>query len=386
MLIKSEYNIESYCLCAYYPTSHVWDRKDDGISTEILKFKDNIEPITSKFINIAIEEISKNKTLSNVDYIIRALGSSELKSDPNTPLHKLCDQLSKRISKPYFHSAITKKEATPELKYIKGRREKLKVLKDNYEFTPPDTNGEKPKILLVDDITTSRTTQRVIYEAINEKLKDNFKLYFFTLADTKLEDARISKLINNNLKEVLDGNKPNNEIASLPILHSKLLEFYNHRIYEYIDKLIIKFWGCKKRWNYSQTRQYDNTYTARTEVLNIVKELVVSNKTLCLIHPDLIKNLILALNPEPDKIKKRPPIVEIILGEKIKTSNTTIIPENELKTLKSTNDHMILILQILLDFDSINKEYLDMLKQYLDNKLVLDEHKEIISNILEKNN
>ena len=96
-------------------------------------------------------------------------------------------------------------------------------------------------------------------------------------------------------------------------------------IYKYIDKLIIKFWGCEENYK----GQHENTYEARTEALLIVKELMVNNKTLCLIHPDLIKNLILALNPEPHKIKDRPFKVEITLGEKCEISNATIILGNK---------------------------------------------------------
>ena len=47
---------------------------------------------------------------------------------------------------------------------------------------------------------------------------------------------------------------------------------------------------------------------------------------------------------------------------------------------------MILILQILLDFSFIDMEYLGMIEKYLDNKLVINEHKKMISSILEKNN
>ncbi|XXF75968.1 DNA-processing protein DprA [Myxococcaceae bacterium GXIMD 01537] len=118
------------------------------------------------------------KGVISVDYVVRALGSGEMKltGDEQEPLDIICRAMtgSGQFGNPqYVPSAITKKNLMPQTKTL-SRDERIKLIIKGgiYGCDGSKLNGSKKTILVVDDVCTSGATLFGIREAILSVKKD----------------------------------------------------------------------------------------------------------------------------------------------------------------------------------------------------------------------
>ncbi|MBT6048131.1 MAG: hypothetical protein HOG49_15085 [Candidatus Scalindua sp.] len=168
----------AYFLAYYIPRSH---ESTDKVSSYILHFKKNKEPITSKWIALSSKEVCDH--ILNIDLIVRVLSSTELIASGNTSLDRLGATLAKYTGSKYEKQLLKKTRNTRSLKYL-SRAERLEEIEGSYEFQRSQiVPHNNPRILLIDDIVTTGSTIREVNRAIKSILP-NCRLYFFTIGKT----------------------------------------------------------------------------------------------------------------------------------------------------------------------------------------------------------
>jgi hypothetical protein len=160
---------------AYYFKSH--HPSVDNVSHYLLDFKDGREPITSRWIEIASDEIRGEL---NPDLILRVLESEETEVSNHSPLDRLGNSLSESLDTPYRGRCLYKTRTTRPLKYL-NKQERFDEINEVYRYR--DEIEDARDILLIDDIVTSGTTIREIKRAISNEI-GNFNLYLFVLGKT----------------------------------------------------------------------------------------------------------------------------------------------------------------------------------------------------------
>lgn len=199
---------EEYYLCYYLPANKF---TQDEHSKKIIEFKSNKG--ISKWIKWIIDEFKANDI--KFDYIVRALGHKELSVPHKKKLEEITKQdgewlmpldymgylLQKRVGGEYIPHALIKTKMIEKLAPLKlvARTEQLKGAYDVGDDCP-DLNNKT--VLIIDDITTSKSTAKAIANAIKKKYpKASFIL--FTLAKT----ADLVSANNGITKEYFESSK-----------------------------------------------------------------------------------------------------------------------------------------------------------------------------------
>ena len=188
--------VSSYTLGYYLPSKYgVKHSSSEKIHDYLLyNFKDNkINKSNYKWIELAANKC--NEKFSNIDIVIRALGSSELK--PSTAKNKSGNILGKRIAERLNAHYVP--ELLSSKRNIKILRKKLAqsgaiknrpaiIANDKLSFSSGSNgyynNPQSPRILIIDDITTSGSTAAGIAKAINTTFNNSCEIYFFVLGET----------------------------------------------------------------------------------------------------------------------------------------------------------------------------------------------------------
>jgi hypothetical protein len=166
-----------FFLAYYHARSH---GNTDYVSERLLDFKDNVEPITSKWVEIAEQEL---KGSISVDLTLRVLASDETTTTGGTSMDKLGRLLQTRQGILYLPNCLIKNRQTRPLKSL-PKTERQSELAGVYDFSAPHGINNNPlRILLLDDVLTTGTTIKEIKRAISEEVS-NFKLILFVMGKT----------------------------------------------------------------------------------------------------------------------------------------------------------------------------------------------------------
>ena len=102
------------------------------------------------------------------DYIIRALGSSEVYVEKNKALDVLGQWLAKNLNSSYLPELLFKVKPTKPLNLISHKCDREVELKDSYRLSEKSQSMDMnyKNILIIDDITTSGTTLKEISDQL----------------------------------------------------------------------------------------------------------------------------------------------------------------------------------------------------------------------------
>ena len=158
--VKRYAGVETLYHVAYYHAARVGYQ--DIVSRSLHDFKDGCEPQTARWIALAASHVCKDLKF---DLIVRALGTSELKASPGTPLDRLCEAIAGGSGARYEPERLEKEKAVRAMTSLGGRAARQKELDGVYRFDATGLASET-RILLVDDIATTGATLEAIRRAI----------------------------------------------------------------------------------------------------------------------------------------------------------------------------------------------------------------------------
>jgi hypothetical protein len=146
---------------AYYIPSN---RPTGSLSDNILKFKDNYTHYVNCWSRWSLAELSSLGV--RFDYIIRALGSSELTVSRTRGLDTLGVYLEANLPSIYCPEVLQKSRLTPPMHTLRTKPERQAAIHDSYFVADRTRDFNNKNILIIDDVTTSRTTIKEILRAL----------------------------------------------------------------------------------------------------------------------------------------------------------------------------------------------------------------------------
>jgi hypoxanthine phosphoribosyltransferase len=207
--------IDSYTLGYYFAEKYSIDHEPSKqLYDYIWKVKKNkITQIGDSYISsLAIDNCVKK--FSNIDIVVRSLGSSEViaSTSNNTSLDILGKKIAAKLNAKYTPRLLhaNRKNATRQKMHHSGSYENRSKLidEDKLSFSIGSKKKYKnlnlPRILIIDDVTTSGSTAAGIAKAINETFKNSCQIYFFALSQN------ISASKNYSKKEFVEKGKRRN--------------------------------------------------------------------------------------------------------------------------------------------------------------------------------
>lgn len=171
--------VNAFHLAYYVPLNHI---EDTPISKYVKEFKNNNPKFVSAWSEWACQEIKAAHL--KFECIVRALGSKEHSSDGTNPLDELGRKLANAISTKYTPQLLAKTRLTPPMHKLRTKLEREDAVRDSYYVTDDSLDLTNKKVLIIDDISTSKTTIAEILRALRSKYEFT-EYYFFFLARTK---------------------------------------------------------------------------------------------------------------------------------------------------------------------------------------------------------
>ena len=153
------------------------------ISRSIIMFKEGITAAVDLWSELLAEELGS--VAGDFDAILRPLSSKETAEHIPGPLDVMGKRLGEKLGIPYLPQFFIKDEVRQPLHKISSGAKRYNVLIDNYHLKyniNPAIIG-KARFLLIDDVTTSGSTVRVIADIIHKYYPD-ISLSFAALART----------------------------------------------------------------------------------------------------------------------------------------------------------------------------------------------------------
>ena len=187
--------VSSYTLGYYLPSKYgVKHPSSEKIHDYLLyTFKDNkINKSNYKWIELAANKC--NEKFRDIDIVIRALGSSELK--PSTAKDKSINILGKRIAEKlnahYIPELLSSNRGSKKRAklHLSGKIENRPAIIDNDKLSFSSGSNKyyndpgSPRILIIDDIITSGSTAAGIAKAVNATFNSSSGTFFFALGET----------------------------------------------------------------------------------------------------------------------------------------------------------------------------------------------------------
>jgi len=161
-------------------TFHLWnDFKKRDVSDKVTTKK-----INDAWIDIAIQGCASK--FDSIDIVIRALGHNELENtNTDEPLDQLCYEIATSLDSVYARDVLRKKYPNEKLQNAGGpKNRKDTLIKSKPSFRKgKHTYSKIPKILIVDDVTTTASTAEIWAQTIKDTFPD-CEIYLFALCQT----------------------------------------------------------------------------------------------------------------------------------------------------------------------------------------------------------
>jgi len=182
---------DAYNLGYYFPLRYA-RAYEDKVSFYIwdhFKKRNDSDKATTKKINEAWIDVATQGCVSkfdSIDIVVRALGHNELENTTtDEPLDQLCYAIAASFDSVYATDVLRKKKVNQKLQNA-GKPENRKNILISSE--PSFRKGKHiyskiPKILIVDDVTTSGSTAE-IWSGIIRNTFPNCEVYLFVLCQT----------------------------------------------------------------------------------------------------------------------------------------------------------------------------------------------------------
>jgi len=156
-----------YALCNYFSRK---TRYHDEASELINLFKQ--EPRFEKKVISVITRIASDglRKIIKPDYVLRALGSKEIRVTWRKPLDYLALGIALACRAEYKPFALAKDKWTSDSRML-GTLERHLQISNTYKLDQSQIKN-KSTILIVDDLTTTQATLKVILQVIKEKLPE----------------------------------------------------------------------------------------------------------------------------------------------------------------------------------------------------------------------
>ncbi|SFW84036.1 hypothetical protein [Chitinophaga sancti] len=155
-------------------------------SNYIIKFKEKEVDVIKAWTKWALIEIPKLNI--HFDYIIRALGSAELRHQPDSKgLDIIGGWLAKKMSSVYCPEVLMKTRVTKPMHTLKTRPEREAEMHMAYVVADKKFDLNNKNILIIDDVTTAKITTAEMLRALRVEWP-RARFYIFCLGKTEYED------------------------------------------------------------------------------------------------------------------------------------------------------------------------------------------------------
>ena len=154
----------------------------DEVGQELLLFKKENQTAIHRwlhFVNKHFDGIFKGL---KVDYVVRALSSSETSNEGDSPLDLMGELLAKKFNAKYVTNILTK-ERTQQLKFAGAKYNRQKILDHKYNCNLNELKSDAT-YLIIDDVSTTGTTFDEIERAIKKASNNQAEINRFSLVKT----------------------------------------------------------------------------------------------------------------------------------------------------------------------------------------------------------
>ncbi|QJB29889.1 hypothetical protein HF329_00630 [Chitinophaga oryzae] len=152
------------------------------LSNHIIKFKDKEQQQLKGWALWSKDKLPQVGI--NFDYVVRALGSNELKVTKGTKsMDVIGGFLERSFSWKYVPETLEKNRITKPLHFLKTKPEREVEIHESYFVAKKDNNFAHKHILIIDDVTTTQTTIKEIIRALKTEWP-SAKYYLFCLGRT----------------------------------------------------------------------------------------------------------------------------------------------------------------------------------------------------------
>lgn len=153
----------------------------DEVKYELLEFKNNNNIAVERWLKMVSED--HLESFPKIDYIVRALGSSETEVT-FTPLDKVGQLLASKLDAPYIPKLLSKKQ-TQQLKFL-GKHDRKKAIENSYSCIEGLEIDKNASILIIDDVITTGATGNEIAKVLRKTYGAQLKIFHFALVYTPL--------------------------------------------------------------------------------------------------------------------------------------------------------------------------------------------------------
>jgi len=164
---------------AYYIPSN---KPTGSLSSNILEFKKANKPYFLAWTKWAVDDLSKLNI--HFDFILRALGSKELKVSGTKGLDLMGKVLAEKLNSIYIPSVLEKNRETRSMHTLKTKAERREAINGSYFVAKQPYDFDKKNILILDDVTTSSITIQEILRALKVAFP-NAQYFLFCLGKTE---------------------------------------------------------------------------------------------------------------------------------------------------------------------------------------------------------
>ncbi len=162
----------------YYPKN---SDLHNNFSRALLEMKSGLRPDMESLFMLRILEFIVQGNL-NLTGIVRVLGHDEMYATEHHPLQRVAIQLATKIGISFHHEWLTK-PLTPKTASLGSKATRFAHIHGTYSVALPYHSLEPMRVLVIDDVVTSRTTAQEVHRALSEA-NPNIECYFFALAES----------------------------------------------------------------------------------------------------------------------------------------------------------------------------------------------------------
>ena len=186
---------------AYYVPGH---QDKTIVSDRLLDFKRNNVSVISKWnrwVSVEFRNLLENGV--SFDFVLRALGSSELSAAMNRPLDSVGQTIASICGSKYVPRTISKTHPSSPLHTLNSLEERRIALDNIYQIESQHVNFNFQRVLIIDDVSTTGTTLKSILKTLRNQWGRG-SYYYFCLART-IHDPLANKVLNYSYLNDFDG-------------------------------------------------------------------------------------------------------------------------------------------------------------------------------------